>query len=81
MLDSAAHFHQVPQDVLPTVLVGLDVDHAHGNEEVETGHNVARILHELVQIGHLYIFDLGFMYKCKLHDCINHLICINKNNQ
>ena len=48
MLDSSAHFHQVPKDVLPAVLVGLDVDGAHSDEEVESRNNVASILNQLV---------------------------------
>ena len=48
MLNPATHLHEVPQDVLPAVLVGLDVDGAHSDEEVESRNNVASILNQLV---------------------------------
>ena len=47
-------FSQVlPEDIFPAVLISLDVDGTHGDEEVEPGHDVPCVLHQLVQVGHL----------------------------
>lgn len=53
MLDAPAHLHQIPEDVPPRVLVGLDVDQAHGDEEIHPGHDVPGVLDQLVEVGHL----------------------------
>ena len=53
MLNTPAHFHQVLEDVPAAVLVSLDVDDPHGDEEVEAGHDVSSVLNQLVQIRYL----------------------------
>ena len=53
MLHTTTHLHQISQDILPAVLIGLDVDCAHCYQEIQPGDNVASILHQLVQSRYL----------------------------
>lgn len=53
ILHSAAHLHEILQDAFLGGRVGLDVNQADGDEQIEPGNDVAGILHEFVEVGDL----------------------------
>jgi len=53
VLHTPAHLGQIAQNVLPAVLIGLDVDSLYSDEEVKHGHDVSGVLDQFVQISHL----------------------------
>jgi len=53
VLDSPAHLHHINEDLAGRGLLGLDVDGADGDEEVETRDDVAGVLDKLVEVAQL----------------------------
>ncbi len=56
MLDPAAHFDKIAQNVAARELIGLDVDEANSDEKIHSGDNVPSVLDQLVQVCHFPAF-------------------------
>jgi len=53
VLHTFDHFEQVLQDLLRMALVGLHPDAAHCDQQLDTGDDVSRVLHALVEVLHV----------------------------
>jgi len=52
LLHAAAHFHEVLENVTRRRFLAPDVHAADSDEEEKTRHNIARVLHELIELDH-----------------------------